>query len=310
MTIRVALSVLAMIGSMLVPARLAAAQVNPPVPAPTQKVVLASGDSVTGVILAEDDEFITMQHPDLGVLKVPKIALAPPSAVIDVAVPEQTPPPSPWSGTFEAGVNGSTGNTDNQNIRGAFVAKHKTDTRVIDLGFTYQRATQDNEVTANNSLTEGRVTWPEADSPWGTFVGASVQTDKFRDFDYRVGVNAGRSYDFEDTKDTWLQGRFGLGLSKDYGGDDDGVRPEGVLGIDYWHNLSATTKVTAGGEIYPILNDLGQYRALARTAWQTQIADDSPWIFKIGLEMDYDSTAEGDVHKTDWDYFASLGYTF
>jgi len=307
---RTAIFTVLLIAAVLLPASRASAQAAPVAPAPQQKVVLASGDSFTGVVIAEDDAFLMIQHPDLGVLKVPKAALAPPPAVIDIAVPEQTPPPSPWSGTLEGGINGTNGNSETQNIRGAFVAKHKTDTRVIDLGFTYRRATTDSDVTENNSLTEARVTWPEADSPWGTFVGASVQTDKFQDFDYRGVLNAGRSYDFEDTKDTWLQGRAGLGLTKDWGGSDTGVDPIGVLAVDYWHNLSATSKVTAGAELYPILNDLGQYRTLARTAWQTQLADESPWIFKVGLEMDYDTTAKDDVHKTDWDYFASLGYTF
>lgn len=287
--------------------RLAAQDVPP---APEKKIVLANGDTFTGVLVSEDDQYLVIKHPTLGLLKVPKVSLAPPPAIIDVKVPEQAPPPSPWSGSLDMGVSGASGNTNNENFRTMFKATHKTETRVVDLGFTYKRAKQDGEVTEDNALAEARVTWPEADSKWGTFAGGSVEKDRFKDFDERVRLNVGRTYDFEDTKETFLQGRLGVGAVRDFGGEEDEWSPEGVLAIDYRHELSNASKVTASSEVYPILDDLGEFRSITRAAWETKLADESPWIFKVGLEHEYDSKADDDVKKTDWGYFASLGFTF
>jgi putative salt-induced outer membrane protein YdiY len=304
------LTALALLAAITVAGERAAAQDLPAVPpVPEQKFVLANGDVITGAVISEDDEFYVIQHLSLGVIKLPKLALVPPAPVVDVPVAESVPP-GPWSGAFEAGITGASGNTNQENFRTAFKAQHKLDTRVIDLAFTFKRAKQEGDVTEENGLAEGRVTWPEADSPWGTFVGGSVERDIFKDYGYRVRLNAGRTYDFTDTPETWLQGRFGLGASKDIEGDDDDIRPEGVLAIDYRHELSKTQRITASSEAYPILNDLGEFRSISRAAWESKLEDASPWIVKLGLEHRYDSDAADDVKKTDWAYFASLGYAF
>ena len=304
-----ALPAFAVLGALALGGPHAAAQ-NAPQGAPEKKFVLASGDVVTGVLVSEDDQYYVIRHESLGLLKIPKVALAPPPAVVDIHVPEQAPPPGPWSGSLDAGVSGASGNTNNELFRTMFKATHKTETRVIDLGFTYKRAKQDGEVTEDNMLAEGRVTWPEADTRWGTFAGGSIEKDKFKDYDERVRLNVGRTYDFEDTKETFLQGRLGVGASRDFGGEEDEWNPEGVLALDYRHELSATSKVTASTEVYPILDDLFEFRSITRAAWESKLADESPWIFKLGLEHKYDSAAAEDVKATDWAYFASLGYTF
>ncbi len=284
-----------------------AAPATPPV-APQYKLTLASGDVITGKLLSENDQSVVVEHPVLGVLSVPKSALAPKDAVIDLSLPP--PPPPAWSGSFAAGITGAQGNTETSNFAASFNAEHKTEDRVLNLNAAYIHNSADGDTTAANGIAAARVTWPEKDSPWGTFAGASVEIDQFLDYDQRVRVNGGRSYNFIDEPMTWLQGRAGLGLRQDVGAADDSIKFEGVIAGDYWHKLSESSKLTAGTEIYPVINDLGQFTTISRAGWETKLAEASTWVLRLGVEHRYDSDIDSGEKHSDFNYFAGLGYTF
>jgi putative salt-induced outer membrane protein YdiY len=274
------------------------------------KAHLRNGDVLTGKLVTETADAIVLQHPELGLITISRTALAPPPAVVDVPVPIQTPPPGDWTGSFEIGTSGSNGNTVQNTFRTEFKAQKKTEQKVIDLGFVFRRTTQNHDTTEENGRAEARVTWPEPDSPWGTFVGVSVEKDQFKDYSERVRVSGGRTYDFIDRPEEWLQGRFGAAVRKDIGAEEDDIELEGVLAADYWYKFSETSKFSASTEIYPVITGLGEFTSITKAAWESKLADESPWVVKLGVEHRYDSDVEDDERSTDWAYFASLGYTF
>ncbi len=282
------------------------------------RVELATGEVLIGTLISHEGNEIVLLHPRFGRLVIPKVDLlhpdqVPPPAggarVIEVPLPAPTPPPPSWKGLAELGLTGATGNTSQSTFMAGLRAEHKTDELVKNIDFSFRRTEQSDAVTEEKSRLEGRLTWPELDSAWRTFLQGSIERDKFAQYDHRLAVAGGRGYAWEDTEETFLEGRFGLGVSKELGSPDDGIVPEGVLGLDYRHNYSKVESVTSTVELYPSLKDFGDYRALVRAAWEHKLAETSPWVFRVGGEDRFDKTP-GTAKHNDLTYFISLGYTF
>jgi hypothetical protein len=307
MRTRGAVLVIALLAVSLLP-RASAQQPGVGTPPGAVRVELATGDVLIGQLLSWDGNELVLQHPRFGKMVIPKADLVHPDQLPPPVIPEV--PPAEWKGTADAGITGASGNSNNSLVIANVKMQKKEEDLVKDINFTYRRNEQENDVSEERWMAEGRLTWPEKDSPWRTFAQASLEHDQFKDYSYRAAVAGGRGYAWYDTEATFLEGRFGLGVSKEWDSPDDDLTPELVLGVDYRHNYTKTEAVTAGAELFPSLRDFpDDYRWIARAAWEQKLDEASPWVFRLGLEDKYDRTA-GDAKHNDFIYFASLGYNF
>ena len=218
-------------------------------------------------------------------------------------------PESPWSGSFELGLNGSDGNNDIFNFRLGLDLERKTDWTKFTFDLDYKNDSTDEVQTANRLFIDGRQEWKRKEGPWSIFAHGTTEYDEFQDFDTRIAADAGLTYEFIKTDIGRFAGRMGLGGSREIGGSDDDWTPEASLGLDAERKLSKWQKFVMSVDYFPSLSDFGDSRIQLKADWEITIDADMNLAVKFGVLDRYDSTP-GDAEHNDLDYSAVVLWKF
>lgn len=214
-----------------------------------------------------------------------------------------------WENSAELGLNGSAGNSESSSFQTGTRLKRKTDFTLFDLRATYNRTSAGGTETQNNALIY--TNWERflGDSPRTLFVKNGLEFDKFKAFDYRYYLNAGLGYHFVQTDALNLTGRFGAGVSREFGGPDDRWVPEALFGGDYEHQVNERNKLIAKIDYFPEWSNFANFRLVSDLAWEYLISADGNLSFKLGATDRYDSTPNG-RKPNDVNYSALILYKF
>lgn len=216
-----------------------------------------------------------------------------------------------WEGSAEVGMNGSTGNTERFNLRAGLNAERDTDRTFTTSSLTYTYAKEDGNDTENRLRFQLRNDWKLPDSPrWFLFAQGSAEYDDFQDWDVRLDGFFGLGYRFIDTERTRLNGRLGTGLSYDIGGSDNRIRPEGLLGVDFRHQITERQLFRADSEYLPEYSNFAHYRIRSRASYEILVDPEVNLTLKLGVENRYDSNPGSGFKRNDFDYFAVLAWSF
>jgi putative salt-induced outer membrane protein YdiY len=214
-----------------------------------------------------------------------------------------------WDGSFEAGINGTSGNTDTVNLRSGLHAKRKGRSTTLSLDMLYRRDNEDGEQTVNRLFTEGRNEWRFAKSPWTGYAHSVVEFDEFTAWDSRVTFDMGWGYRLWDTEVSEFIARFGSGFSREFGGPDEAVVPEGVLGLDFDLQISKRQTFEITADYFPDWTMWGEYRMNAKANWKMMLDSSENLALKVGVIDRYDSTPGG-LKPNDLDYSMTLLWSF
>lgn len=233
------------------------------------------------------------------------------------ATGEEVPPPNEsiftadgWKGNVNLGLNGSTGNNENFNVRAAVSANKETlrNEALFDLTYTYGSSdgdTDQNELDAN-----ARYDWLLRDSPWRVFIIGSYEYDEFQDWDHRVTIGPGVGYQAIKTERTDLLLRGAVLAVREFGGSDDDWRAELNPGLDFAHQITERQSFVSTLDFYSDVSELGDYRFIGSAAWRIEVDPENNLFLEIGVEDEYDSDPGPDTKKNDFSYYASLGWSF
>jgi putative salt-induced outer membrane protein YdiY len=269
-------------------------------------VSAASIVSAAGLCAAEVLEY----RP--AVLDLNEAAAAQPEADAPPAeVPESATILEGWSGSAELGLNGSSGNTDTLNIRGALKAGWKKGLWDVKAAMTYTRSESDNETTENRFVAEARGDRLfSKDSKWRFFGQGEYVYDDFKDWQHRIALGAGVGYAFIQNDKTFLLGRAGLGTYREMGGTDEDWHFEAILGADFSHKFTDRQKISGMVEIYPSLDDGGEFRTKERLEYEVLVDPEVKMSFKAGIEHEHDSDPGPGTDEDDVRYYALLVWSF
>lgn len=247
------------------------------------------------------------QQPEILPLPKPiesKIFLPPPEEV-----PPEKPAPNFWKGGFEIGLSGATGNSEIFKLRVAGNAKRETKETIFKIDGFYAFAKADGMNTENRSWTEARQEWLMPNSPWSFYFSGQLLTDEFKAYDLRLAAYSGMSYLWIKNERILFKTRAGAGGTREIGGPDTAFHPEANAGLDFEVKISERQKFTSTVDVYPSLQDSGDYRVQAKAAYEILI--DPTWnlTLKLGALDRYDSTPQGKL-RNDLDYFATLLWSF
>lgn len=214
-----------------------------------------------------------------------------------------------WENSAELGLNGSAGNAESASFQTGARMKRKSDFTLFDLRATYNRTSANGTETQNNALIY--TNWERflGASPWTVFIKNGFEFDKFRAFDFRYNLTSGLGYNFIKTDDLTLTGRFGAGVSREFGGPDDRWVPEALFGGDYEHQVNARNKLIAKFDYFPEWGDFSNFRLVSDVAWEYLIDAQGNLSFKLGATDRYDSTPNG-AKPNDINYSALILYKF
>lgn len=285
----------------------------------THTITLASGETITATDLERTADTVRFTHPVLGELTVPadgvvEIDGAPLPVDLIAAQPEEPTPEEAtapeWETSLELGLNGSEGNTENLSLYSAFHATREiTDVEKFDFLANYKIQTRDGDRTENDLYLRGVQEWYLPESPrWSVFLQADAEYDEFQDWDLRTSATLGIGYKIIDSDDTTLTGRLGLGGAYEFGSPDERLIPEALIGYDFAHTINDRSRITSTGNLYPDLDETGEFRSRVDAAYELDMTDAGDWRLKLGVEHRYDS--DSDVTPWDFTYYAALVLSF
>jgi putative salt-induced outer membrane protein YdiY len=214
-----------------------------------------------------------------------------------------------WEGSFELGLDGTSGNTQAFNLRFGVDAKRETDLNRITLDLDYRKNTTNDIETANRSLFDWRYEYLFPESRWTAFLHGTLEYDEFQVFDLRVTSDLGLGYRLIETEQTKFSARFGSGFSHEIGGPDDSYVPEAVFGLDFERQLNKRQKITLSSEYTPDMTGFGDFRLQSRASWEALIDEQMNLNLKLSVLDRYDSTPNG-AKPNDLDYSAVLLWKF
>jgi putative salt-induced outer membrane protein YdiY len=213
---------------------------------------------------------------------------------------------SGWKNEVEAGINGSSGNSDAFSLHAGYTATYKDTEDGWKFATAYDKAESDGTESRNQFIANLQKDWFWSGSPWFSFAQGRYDWDKFKEWDYRLSASGGAGYEFIND-DTWyLTGRFGLGGNKTFGDQAEDFTPEAILALNAAWTISERESIELVNTLYPNLEDGGEYRNLTDFSWKMQMTDKGSLAMKIGLINEYDSLAAQGTDKNDFKYSLSL----
>ncbi|MFW5692775.1 MAG: DUF481 domain-containing protein, partial [Thermoguttaceae bacterium] len=214
-----------------------------------------------------------------------------------------------WSGSFELGLDGTTGNSETFNFRFGFDTTHQWDIHQLDVELDYLRKTTGRIETANRALLDWRYERLFRDTRWTWFVHGTFEYDEFEAWDCRVTADTGLGYQLISTDSTKLVSRTGGGFARTVGLPDDRWTPELVMGLDFEHKVGKRHRLKAKVDYIPDVTDFAGYRVNSQGSWEMLIDEAMNLSLKLSVRSRYDSTPRP-AKPHDLDYSAVVMWRF
>ena len=293
-------------------------------------ITLIGGDVLRGTIVTESDTSVTIDHGALGRIEVardqiasiemtpiakPVVPVEPivakPTAILPAPVPP--PPAAPdgsWKFMLSLGMSGSKNDqTSNWDMRAAAEAMRESESDRTTISSEFYYKTSDGVETDNNVLVRGLEEFLFKGSRWEAFVQGTYQNDNFQEWEQRIGGYAGPGYRLIEGEPLTLKLRGGVGASYEF--PTSTWTPELLLGEDLVWTLDTRSLLKHGLEIYPDLNQMGEYRFIARVDYEIALTEKNDLKATVGVRDEFDSYLDPDGGTSnDIKIYAGLKYVF
>lgn len=299
-----------------------------------EKITLTDGDVITAPITAQDADAVTINHPSLGELTIPRANIASIHEDADalaeaVAAQEEAEAAEAleaeraaddgmfgtgflqgWNRRLSLGFNGAEGNSRNTNIRANFHADYETDEDRWALDLIYRVSRSSGATTENRFSAELTKDWLLPEEDYFFWANGKFEWDDFEAWDNRISGFGGIGYQFVEN-DKWnVRGRAGIGGNQTNGGGTNEFTLEAFLGVEVDYTISESQSVAFTNYLYPSLEDVADFRNITTLAWQIEIDQDKGMSLEFGVANEHDSAAPAGFKKNDFTYYAALVWDF
>ena len=213
---------------------------------------------------------------------------------------------NPWDGSFAAGLNGKSGNSNNLDINMTLNLSRETDAAKTALLASYFYASNDIATTTDRFFGQARRDRKLANPKISWFNQVQVETDRFKDYDYRIALHTGLGYEVYKNDQGFFNLRLGFGASREVGSVNEDWNPELQLGADWERKLTEALKLFATADYYPNLEDFTDYRLVTNTGLEYVLDAERNINFRMFALNRYDSTPPPGNRKNDLDYGMAL----
>lgn len=308
--------------------------------AAADQVTLISGDVLNGTILERTDRALVLNHPLFGRMVIPSdqvastmttaeieaaqeaaddeadAAEAPPAdetaeGASDESAETIEPEPEPeWESRFTLAGSGSFGNTDSQSLTTKVRSVRETKETITSFDAAYFYGSRSGDRNENRFTAGLRNDWLIPDSRWFYFADGRYDYDEFQGWDHRVSGHAGLGYELFKKDHFSLKLRAGLGAVKEWGSEDDDIRPEALLGADLSWKISDNQKLVASSTIFPDLEETGELRAVNSAEWNALLDAENNLSLTAGLLHEYQSDVDEGIDENDLKVYVGLSFDF
>ncbi|HUT56223.1 MAG TPA: DUF481 domain-containing protein [bacterium] len=211
---------------------------------------------------------------------------------------------------FEAGANGTQGNSETFDSLAAFKSDGRTEAMRIKLDARYCYGSKGDQITRNEYTIGVFNEWFLPESRWSLFIQARYDWDAFESWFGRVSTALGVGYKFIDLPRLTAVGRVGAGHIREYGSELTQSRPECLASTELDWTISDQQKFSADATYYPDLDRPRIYRVVSSTAYTAKISAAGRLSLKVGAHNEYQSEVDPGFEHNDLKYYASLVIDF
>jgi putative salt-induced outer membrane protein YdiY len=274
--------------------------------------VLANGDEITGEVVEWAVDYVEIEHPQLG-----RVRLSLDQLEIDTGEP---PPPGMfgtnflrgWIRNVNLGFNGKVGNSESTNLTAGLNFSYDDEFTRWRLRGRYFFNTSDDGDNDNNATVDLRRDWLTPESRWFGFAAFRFQFDQFESWEFRNTLTGGAGYNLLRTADKAhvLDVRAGPSFTKDYAGSKNS-KGEVLLAMDYTWNFASRYGVTFSNQFFvEAVPDGGEWRNLTLGEFTMGLTERPALNLRIGFENEYETSIDPGDKNNDLKYYLALGLDF
>jgi putative salt-induced outer membrane protein YdiY len=272
----------------------------------------AAGVDVSGITTVNEDGTVTVALPE-GVAAPPTDQDAQEAAdkpKVEAAAPPPEPDPEvEWDHKITLGASYADGNTQRANVNVLYRGVRETEQDKLSLGAAYFWA-QDNNVDSENKFI-GNIAYDyNLSERWLLFAKGQYDYDDFQSWLHRVQAHGGAGYRLIKEEDLELMLRAGMGAIREWGSDNDNVRPEGLLGADFSWTISDAQSFVATYRYFPDFDDLGEFRMVTTAGYEIKIDRADGLAITAGLLHEHQSKVNPGRDNNDIRIFGGLTFDF
>ena len=218
---------------------------------------------------------------------------------------EEEPEVSPWTVVLDVGLDGTQGNSNDFFGKAGTKADWKSDRREFRSSLSYKLDMNGQHIDEQTADLNLRHDWLFSDSRWRWWASNGWLYSSDEAWDVRGILGTGPGYQIIKNDRTDLLGRTGIGISREFGGDDDDVHPEWVIGYDWSHKLTDHWKLVWNSTYFQKIDD-GEFRFVTEANADYKFSNDHDIALRFGIKEMYNSDPDdGDSHD-DFSYWLSL----
>ena len=284
----------------------------------SEEVYLKNKDRITGEIIKENSETISLETKTIGIVSIKKDDIErikrtnKKKEKVVLSQEKEKAPEVIWKKEISAGYNATRGNTeDDQFASSIFINMNRTKKDEITLKGNMFVSTVDDETNAQTWYTMARYAFSFGKSKhWYNFYRTELDHDKFAKIDYRLTPAAGIGYWFFDNPDLKLMAEIGGGVEHtEYNNETENSDEMVLIPRTYYEqDFFGFFTLVNNLYFYPLITDWGEYRL--RSESSVIIPGAHGLSVKLSLVNDYNSNPAEGAKKHDKRFISSLVYGF
>ena len=302
------------------------------------ELALVGGDVLHGKVIEQSDIAIVLEHSDLGRIEISRERIksvtldAPGTGEAETQQQEaggktekgvwfepefrrmnafaSRMKKKGWSLSADISLDNSSGNTDEQSLRIGLGAKRVLEDRRLAMDLSYFNKVSEGTATDNKASFGITRDWLKPESRWFYFLMGRFDYDEFESWQERAAGHVGPGYNLIKSDKLTLDLRAGAGARKEWGSENDDVRPEGLGGVELSWKITERQSLNASSFIYPVLSDTDDYRTRTSMDWRFLLEKESKMSFLVGLLHEYQSIVDPDKERNDLRIYTGIRYEF
>jgi len=270
----------------------------------TLQVEITDGTRYFGTLDSADDRFAIKVQTMVG-----EVDLHTSQIVRMVAIDAEESFWERLDGSFALGFD-SEKSSDVTTLRTTADVGYRTRRYMVGLQATVNNTTQAEDETRNRTNIRGNYQRFRGNRWFTDWFGGWERHDELG-IQSRVSGGGALGRFLVQTNRNQLSLTGGLNItSTDFTGDDPSTETvEGRIQVRYLHrNLDPEAKITFTTNIFPLLEDLSEYRAESELIFRREFVEDL--FFDITLSHSYTTKPPTDANKTDYTFTTSIGYSW
>jgi len=278
------------------------------------EVYLENGDKITGEVVEDSEETISIKSEAIGTVSIKKEFIERIEGVAEeelVELVDEVEKEVIWDRNLSLGYNKTSGNTDTSQLSlDLFLNRNEKHKNEITLKGSAYYSSSNKNMDAQKWYGSGRYAFSfRGNKKWYNFYKMEADHDRFADVDYRLIPSSGIGYWFYDLPELKAMAEVAIGYERtNYKNIDDSEEVVLIPRAFFEKAVFKNSKFTEDVVFYPAIDDPEDYRLRSETIFTSPLSE--KLSLNLSLIDEYDAKPAKDAKKNDVRLISSLTYSF